>query len=249
MGTGSTSFCKKAFLITIFPRSPPRIASPDISLIKYLKSPPVISNEHYLSQNSIPTICIRHISLTSQVATPMFQSLQFDWRRHGWAIFYCAVSAVGALCYGYDNTYYNGVLATHPLTTSSQYVIVVFSFLVVIAFNFGLGPLAYTVAREMAVGVSQNKIMATSMVVFYFTTWVVSFTALYMYYDAGLGPMVSFVYAGTTGLAVLWTWGCVGETGGRENSSHGPSAVNKNSCVDALPSLRIIKKLRDRHLT
>ena len=41
----------------------------------------------------------------------MLGSLKIDWRSHGWAIFYCGVSAIGALCYGYDNTYYNGVLA------------------------------------------------------------------------------------------------------------------------------------------
>ncbi|KAJ5757147.1 uncharacterized protein N7511_007329 [Penicillium nucicola] len=110
-----------------------------------------------------------------------------------------------------------GALGTTPLTKSSQYVIVVFSFFVVIGFNFGLGPLAYTVAREMAVGVNQNKIMSTSVVVFYFTTWVISFTAPYLYYDAGLGPMVGFVYAGTTCLSMLWTWYCVGETAGRSN--------------------------------
>ncbi|OQE34549.1 hypothetical protein PENCOP_c017G01364 [Penicillium coprophilum] len=108
-----------------------------------------------------------------------------------------------------------GGIGTKPLTTAAQYVIVVFSFVVVIGFNFGLGPLAYTVAREMAVGVNQNKIMSTSIVVFYFTTWLISFTAPYLYYDAGLGPMVGFVYAGTTCLALLWTWRCVGETAGR----------------------------------
>jgi sugar porter (SP) family MFS transporter len=108
-----------------------------------------------------------------------------------------------------------GGIGTKPLTTATQYVIVVFSFVVVVGFNFGMGPLAYTVAREMAVGVNQNKIMSTSIVVFYFTTWLISFTAPYLYYDAGLGPMVGFVYAGTTCLALLWTWYCVGETAGR----------------------------------
>lgn len=108
-----------------------------------------------------------------------------------------------------------GAIGTRPLTTATQYVIVVFSFVVVVGFNFGLGPLAYTVAREMAVGVNQNKIMSTSIVIFYFTTWVISFTAPYLYYDAGLGPMVGFVYAGTTCLSLLWTWFCVGETAGR----------------------------------
>ncbi|KAK1500526.1 hypothetical protein CTAM01_06461 [Colletotrichum tamarilloi] len=82
-----------------------------------------------------------------------------------------------------------GGVAVKPLTSSTQYVIVVFSFVVVVGFNFGLGPLAYTVAREMAVGPNQNKIMSASIVIFYLTTWVVSFTAPYLYYDAGLGPM------------------------------------------------------------
>lgn len=70
----------------------------------------------------------------------------------------------------------------------------------------------------MAVGINQSKIMSTSIVVFYFATWLVSFTAPYMYYDGGLGPMVGFVYAGTTGIALIWTWFCVGETTGRTNS-------------------------------
>ncbi|POR34959.1 hypothetical protein TPAR_04863 [Tolypocladium paradoxum] len=110
-----------------------------------------------------------------------------------------------------------GCVGTKPLTTATQYVIIVFSFVVVVGFNFGLGPLAYTIAREMAVGVNQNKIMSTSIVVFYFTTWLVSFTAPYLYDDARLGPMLGFVYAGTTCLALLWTWYCVGETSGRSS--------------------------------
>lgn len=38
-------------------------------------------------------------------------SLKFDWRSHKWALLFCLISSTGALCYGYDNTYYNGVLA------------------------------------------------------------------------------------------------------------------------------------------
>ncbi|KAL2682303.1 hypothetical protein Neosp_006753 [[Neocosmospora] mangrovei] len=110
-----------------------------------------------------------------------------------------------------------GIGTQKTLTTGSQYVIVVFSYMFVVGFNFGPGPLAYTVAREMAVGINQSKIMSTSIVVFYFATWLVSFTAPYMYYDGGLGPMVGFVYAGTTGIALIWTWFCVGETTGRTN--------------------------------
>jgi hypothetical protein len=108
-----------------------------------------------------------------------------------------------------------GIGTMSTLTTAGQYVIVVFSFVVIVTFNYGLGPLAYTIAREMAVGRNQNKIMSTSIVVFYFTTWAVSFTAPYLYYDAGLGPMLGFVYAGTTLTCLVYIWFCVGETKGR----------------------------------
>jgi sugar porter (SP) family MFS transporter len=108
-----------------------------------------------------------------------------------------------------------GIGTQKELTTSSQYVIVVFSFVIIVAFNYGLGPLAYTVAREMAVGPNQNKIMSFSVVFFYFITWLVSFTAPYMYYSAGWGPMLGFFYAGTTLTSLAWVWFCVGETSGR----------------------------------
>lgn len=34
---------------------------------------------------------------------------KIDFKAHRWAIIYCAVSTVGALCYGYDQIYYTGV--------------------------------------------------------------------------------------------------------------------------------------------
>lgn len=39
------------------------------------------------------------------------KSFDIDWKSHKWAIFFCCISSIGALLYGYDNTYYNGVLA------------------------------------------------------------------------------------------------------------------------------------------
>jgi hypothetical protein len=36
-----------------------------------------------------------------------------------------------------------------------------------------------------------------------------------MYYTANLGPMLGFVYAGTSIISVLYIWFCVGETNGR----------------------------------
>ncbi|KIW03137.1 uncharacterized protein PV09_05779 [Verruconis gallopava] len=109
-----------------------------------------------------------------------------------------------------------GGIGTHKaLSTADQYVIVVFSYVIIVAFNFGMGPLAFTVAREMAVGVNQDKIMSIAIAVWYFTIWLVSFTAPYLYDTAGLGPMLGFVYAGTTCISFAWAYFCVGETTGR----------------------------------
>jgi MFS family permease len=38
-------------------------------------------------------------------------AFKIDWKAYKWAIFYCLIASIGALLYGYDNTYYNGVLA------------------------------------------------------------------------------------------------------------------------------------------
>lgn len=108
-----------------------------------------------------------------------------------------------------------GIGTQKELSTASKYAIVVFSYVVICAYNFGLGPLTYAITRELSVGVNQNKIISISIVALYFFLWVISFTAPYLYYDAGLGPMVGFVYAGTTLTSLAWVWFCVGETQGR----------------------------------
>ncbi|KAE8141266.1 general substrate transporter [Aspergillus pseudotamarii] len=110
-----------------------------------------------------------------------------------------------------------GIGVQDPLSTAAQWVIVILSFVIVCVINYGLSTVAYTVAREMAVGPNQNKIMSVSIMTFYFTAWVISFTAPYLYYNAGLGPMVGFVYAGTTLTSLIWIWICVAETTGRSN--------------------------------
>ncbi|PMD12677.1 general substrate transporter [Hyaloscypha hepaticicola] len=38
-----------------------------------------------------------------------FLNLNIDWAHHKWALFYCLVSTIGALCYGYDTIYYTGI--------------------------------------------------------------------------------------------------------------------------------------------
>jgi hypothetical protein len=42
------------------------------------------------------------------------QLSDLELKKNRWAYFFCAVSAIGALVYGYDNTYYNGVLGMRP---------------------------------------------------------------------------------------------------------------------------------------
>jgi hypothetical protein len=69
-----------------------------------------------------------------------------------------------------------GIGTQKPLTTSGQYVIVIFTYMVIVGFNFGAGPLAYTIAREVSVGPNQNKIMSSAIVSFYFGTWAITFT-------------------------------------------------------------------------
>jgi len=92
--------------------------------------------------------------------------------------------------------------------------IVVISYIVIMAFNFGHGPLAFTIASEMAVGRNRNKIMSSSIVSFFFIVWVIAFTSPYIYFD---GPMLGFVYAGTTCITLAFVWFCVGETTGRSH--------------------------------
>ncbi|OJJ51544.1 hypothetical protein ASPZODRAFT_138629 [Penicilliopsis zonata CBS 506.65] len=105
-----------------------------------------------------------------------------------------------------------GIGTQGTISQGSKYVIVVFSYVVIVAYNFGLGPLTYMTGREYAVGVNQNKIMSVSVVVLYFSVWAVSFTAPYLYTTAGLGPMLGFVYAGTSFFSLAWVWFCVAET-------------------------------------
>jgi sugar porter (SP) family MFS transporter len=111
-----------------------------------------------------------------------------------------------------------GGLGTHKVLPHSFAVcIVVFSYIIIVAFNFGLGPLAYAVASEMSTGRNRNKIMSCAIVCFFFTVWVISFTSPYIYYSADLGPMLGFIYAGSSLITLAYVWFCVGETTGRSN--------------------------------
>ncbi|KAN0092137.1 general substrate transporter [Hyaloscypha variabilis] len=111
-----------------------------------------------------------------------------------------------------------GGLGTHKvLSNGFSVTIVVFSYIIICAFNFGLGPLAFAAASEMSTGRNRNKIMSCAIVTFFFTVWVISFTSPYLYYSANLGPMLGFIYAGTTCITLAYVWFCVGGATGRSN--------------------------------
>lgn len=44
----------------------------------------------------------------------MLDSFKIDLKAHKRAFIFCAISSIGALCYGYDNTYYTGILGMTP---------------------------------------------------------------------------------------------------------------------------------------
>ncbi|OJJ65799.1 hypothetical protein ASPBRDRAFT_667355 [Aspergillus brasiliensis CBS 101740] len=69
----------------------------------------------------------------------------------------------------------------------------------------------------MAVGQNRNKITACSIGVFFLTVWLMVFVSPYLYYTANLGPMLGFVYAGTTIFTLTYVWLCDCETAGRSN--------------------------------
>jgi sugar porter (SP) family MFS transporter len=122
------------------------------------------------------------------------------------SILFAALVIVGGLgTMREDGTFKKGISAA----------IVVFSYVVIVAFNFSMGPLAYSIASECAVGRNRNKIMSCAIGSFFFTVWVIAFTSPYLYYDANLGPMVGFIYAGLACITLLYCWFCVGDTTGR----------------------------------
>jgi sugar porter (SP) family MFS transporter len=96
--------------------------------------------------------------------------------------------------------------------------IVVLAYLNIVFYNFSIGTLSYMIASEMSVGRNRNKITACAIGTFFFTVWLMVFTSPYMYYTGYLGPMIGFVYGGTTLFLLAYSWFCVGETVGRSNA-------------------------------
>lgn len=129
-----------------------------------------------------------------------------------WNMLVCSFGLFAALVVvgGLGTTRHHG-----SFSTGISAAIVVFSYVVIVCFNFSMGPLAFTIASECAVGRNRNKIMSCSIGSFFFTVWVIAFTSPYLYYSAQLGPMVGFVYAALACVTVAYSWFCVGDTKGR----------------------------------
>ncbi|PLB48651.1 general substrate transporter [Aspergillus steynii IBT 23096] len=96
--------------------------------------------------------------------------------------------------------------------------IIVLAYVNIIAVNFSISTVSYSIVSEMAVGRNRNKITSCAISVFFITVWLMVFTSPYMYYTANLGPMIGFVYCGTTLFLLAYSWFCVGETTGRSVS-------------------------------
>lgn len=100
-----------------------------------------------------------------------------------------------------------GIGTQKNLSTASKYIIVVFSYVVICAYNFGQGPLTYAITRELSVGVNQNKIMSVSVVALYFFLWLISFTAPYKCRVGSYGVLcVCRSYVDFFGLGVVLCW-------------------------------------------
>lgn len=85
------------------------------------------------------------------------------------------------------------------------------------AFNLAWGPLAWACATELSHGKNKTKIMSVGTAGFWICAWAVTFTLPYLFDEeqAGLGPMVGWIYAGGGAISVAFVYFCIPETLGR----------------------------------
>ncbi|KAK4684798.1 MFS transporter, SP family, sugar:H+ symporter, partial [Tremellales sp. Uapishka_1] len=85
------------------------------------------------------------------------------------------------------------------------------------AFNLVWGPLAWAVASEMSTGRNRQKSMSIGTACFWVVAWATTFTLPYLFNkeEAGLGPMIGFIYAFGALLSILFVYFCIPETSGR----------------------------------
>jgi MFS family permease len=97
------------------------------------------------------------------------------------------------------------------------WTMIVFTYIIILFLNFSLSPSCYAISAEVAVGRNRNTIVSCSIVINFLVVWLIAFICPYLYYSANLGPMICFVFAGTTLITLAYVWFCVGETTGRSN--------------------------------
>ncbi|CAO1613143.1 unnamed protein product [Parajaminaea phylloscopi] len=84
-------------------------------------------------------------------------------------------------------------------------------------FNLAWGPLAWTVASELATGINRQKIMALGTALFWIIAFLVTFTLPYLFDkdQANLGPQIGWIYGVGTFIAMAFVYFVIPETRGR----------------------------------
>ncbi|WWC60650.1 uncharacterized protein I303_103224 [Kwoniella dejecticola CBS 10117] len=105
-------------------------------------------------------------------------------------------------------------LANHP---SFGKAVAAMICLYVFAFNVAWGPLAWVVAAEMSTGRNRQKHLSIGTALFWVSAWAVTFTLPYLFQptEAGLGPMIGFVYSLGALASLLFVYFYIPETIGR----------------------------------
>ncbi|OCF56752.1 sugar transporter [Kwoniella mangroviensis CBS 10435] len=105
-------------------------------------------------------------------------------------------------------------LADHP---SFGKAVAAMICLYVFAFNVAWGPLAWVVAAEMSTGRNRQKHLSIGTALFWVSAWAVTFTLPYLFQpnEAGLGPMIGFVYSLGALASLLFVYFFIPETIGR----------------------------------
>ncbi|KAK8865577.1 hypothetical protein IAR55_000721 [Kwoniella newhampshirensis] len=122
------------------------------------------------------------------------------------------VGALGAVAGQGDR--FEPYLADHP---SFGKAVAAMICLYVFAFNVAWGPLAWVVAAEMSTGRNRQKHLSIGTAMFWISAFVVTFTLPYLFQpsEAGLGPMIGFIYAVGGAASVAFVYFVIPETHGR----------------------------------
>ncbi|KAL7423478.1 hypothetical protein Q5752_001058 [Cryptotrichosporon argae] len=133
------------------------------------------------------------------------------WGGFSMMIFLLVVGALGAVAGWKD---FSDYFAAHQAQASC---VAAFICLYVFAFNLTWGVLAWVVASELSTGRNRQKIMAVGTACFWVTAWATTFTLPYLFNqsEAGLGPMIGFIYGFGAMLTLVFVYFYIPETQGR----------------------------------